>query len=159
MAVDDMEIPIITIRIRYRLFRHPKRIGDIIEMDGKPYLVIGINKFHLWGYHLTVWYTCQDLTKVHYPDGDKIFTPEEHWTEAHVCCKYDDKGLEEAAELGRVYGIDGQYYKTVEYSDIEIIGTDIDISFYAKPIFPISRKEARSKLFDERRKKLKIELV
>lgn len=109
--------------------------------------------------NLTIWYTCQDLNKTNYSDGEKVFTPIEHWREAHVRCKFDDERLKRSTTLGHVFKLEGSWYKAIEYSDIEVDGTDIDISFYIKPIFPISRKEARTKLFHERRKKLQIELV
>ncbi|MET1247637.1 hypothetical protein ABWW58_02475 [Sporolactobacillus sp. STCC-11] len=122
-------------------------------------MIIGINQYELYGQHLTIWYTCQNLNKTNYADSEKIWTPVEHWQEAHVRCKYDDKRLKNSTALGYVFELDSLWYKVIEYSDIEIDGTDIDISFYIKPLFPISRKEARAKLFDERRKKLQIELV
>ncbi|WP_152080562.1 hypothetical protein [Sporolactobacillus terrae] len=96
---------------------------------------------------------------MNYSDSERIWTPVEHWQEVVARCKFDDDRLKEATTLGRVFRLEGSWVKAIEYSDIEIDGTDIEVSFYVKPVFPISRKEARAKLFDERRKKLRIELV
>ncbi|WP_152540381.1 hypothetical protein [Sporolactobacillus terrae] len=155
----DLTSPIRVLRRSTRLFKHPKRIGDTMEYHDHIFLIIGINQYELYGQHLTIWYTCQDLNKTNYSDGEKVFTPIEHWREAHVRCKFDDERLKRSTTLGHVFKLEGSWYKAIEYSDIEVDGTDIDISFYIKPIFPISRKEARTKLFHERRKKLQIELV
>lgn len=156
---DELKSPIRVLKIRTKLFKHPKRIGEILEYDDKIYLIIGINEYELYGQYLTIWYTCQNLNQKDYLDSDHVWTPVEHWHEAHVRCKYDDHRMKNSTTLGHVFKLEGSWYKAIEYSDIEVDGTDIDISFYIKPVFPISRKEARAKLFHERRKKLQIELV
>lgn len=156
---EDIKSPISVFRSSVKLFKHPKRIGDTIEYDDHIYLIVGINRYEILGSHLVIWFTCQDLNISNYADGEKIWTPVEHWREAHIRLKYDDQRLKKSTQLGEVFKIREDWYKIVEYSDIELDGTDIDVSFYVKPLFPISRKEARAKLFDERRKKLQIELV
>lgn len=156
---EELKSPIVVFKCSTKLFRHPRRVGDTLENEGHTYLIIGINNYVLYGQHLTIWFTCQDLNQMNYVDSERVWTPVEYWKEVVVRCKYDDVQLKQLTTLGRVFQLNGSWVKAIEYSDIEIDGTDIEVSFYVKPIFPISRKEARAKLFHERRKNLRIELV
>lgn len=83
---------------------------------------------------------------------------EPHVVEAYVKLKHDDDRLKRF-ELGTVHYIKGQAYKIQEYTELLIEGMDIEISFICRPIHPIERKEAKAKLFSERRKKLQLEVL
>jgi hypothetical protein len=57
------------------------------------------------------------------------------------------------------FDADGNPYQSIEYTDVEIKHTDVVVSFLARPIRPIPRKEAKAKLRNERMKKLKLEIL
>lgn len=111
----------------------------------------------MYGNTITVWYTAQDLSQTDYisharPCGnsDQI--------EFEARDKFDSERLAKL-QLGTVTGYKDALYKVIEYTEIEFVGTDMKLSFLARPIYPIDRKQAKSKLLNERRKKLNLELV
>ncbi len=148
---------ITTIKSEYRLFRQPHKIGDVIEVREKPFLVLGIERFTLYGHWLTVWYTCQDLTQTDFISMHKAYK-RPHVVELEAKFKHDDERIKRIA-LGTIHRVGGQVYKLQEITEILIKGTDIAISFAARPIHPIDRREAKAKLFSERRKKLQLEVL
>ncbi|GED35003.1 hypothetical protein P9G84_31910 [Brevibacillus centrosporus] len=148
---------ITTVKSTTRLFKQPHKIGDVIEIRDKSYLILGIERFKLYGHELTIWFTCQDLTKTDFLSMNKAYK-QQHAVEAFVKAKHDNERLR-LYELGTVHYIEGQAYKIQEYTEILIKGTDIEISFTVRPIYPIDRKEAKAKLFSERRKKLQLEIL
>jgi hypothetical protein len=145
-----------TVRMEYRLFRQPHRLGDVIEINDKMLLIIGIQRFELWGHLLRVWYTCQDLQNTSYVSKKKAYK-HPFQLEAEMRVRYDDERLEKA-KLGTVHEIDGEYYQVMEYTDITIDGVDLVIAFTVKPVYPLDRKEAKAKYVYERKKKLKLEV-
>lgn len=154
MAADRL---IVTVKSEFRLFRQPHKVGDVIRVREIDLLVIGIERFDLWGSTLTMWYTCQNLLVTDFVSMKKAYK-EPHTVEAYVKIKHDDDSMKQIA-LGTVHYIRGQAYKVQEYTELLIKGTDIEISFIARPIHPIDRKEAKAKLFSERRKKLQLEIL
>ena len=148
---------ITSIRHKFKLFRQPKKIGETLECEGKIYLILGIERYELFGNTITVWYTAQDLSQTDYisharPNGnsDQIeFVSRD---------KFDSEKLKKL-QLGTITGYKGELYKILEYTEIEFVGTDMKLSFLARPVYPIDRKQAKSKLLNERRKKLNLELV
>jgi hypothetical protein len=148
---------ITTIKSTFRLFRQPHQIGDIIEMEDKFWLVLGIERFKLWGHDLTVWYTCQDLSQQDFVSMSKAYK-EPRQRELEAKFKHDDDRIK-LIELGKTYTIEGNCYKVTEWTEIKIIGTEIYISMSARHVYPIDRKEAKAKLFSDRRKKLKLEVL
>ncbi|WP_289142546.1 hypothetical protein [uncultured Brevibacillus sp.] len=144
-----MERIITAVKSKPRLFKQPFKIGDVIEIRDKSYLILGIERFILHGHELTIWFTCQDLTKTDFLSMNKAYK-QQHTVEAFVKAKQDNERLR-LYELGTVHYIDGQAYKIQEYTEILIKGTDIEISF---TVHPIDRKEAKAKLISERWKKL-----
>jgi hypothetical protein len=149
---------ITTIRSTFRLFRQPHKIGDVIEVGGKSLLILGIERFNLLGHLLEIWYTCQDLSQSDYVTLKKAYQ-EPHMVELEIQVKHDDERLKRFL-LGTVWkAIDHNMYKVTEYTEIKVVTTDIYISMAARPIYPIDRKEAKAKLFSEKRKKINLELV
>ncbi|WP_289141515.1 hypothetical protein [uncultured Brevibacillus sp.] len=148
---------ITTIQSEFRLFRQPHKIGDVIEIDEKSYLILGIQRYTLYGQLLTIWYTAQNLMITDFMSMNKAYK-QPHTVELVVKLKFDDDRLKNC-HLGSVHHLKGQAYKLQEYSGIYVKGTDIEICFIARPIHPIDRKEAKAKLFSERRKKLQLEIL
>jgi len=146
-----------TVKMEYRLFRQPHRLGDILELQDRMFLIIGIQRFELRGYCLQIWYTCQDLQNISYISKRKAYNPP-FQLEATMRVRYDDRRLEKA-KLGTIHQINGEYYQIMEYTDITIEGVDFVISFFVKPVYPIDRKEAKAKYLYERKKKLKLEVL
>ncbi|PFR93484.1 hypothetical protein [Priestia megaterium] len=149
---------IITIRTETRLFRQPRKIGDVFEHKGNNLLVIGIERFEVFFQRMTVWYTCQNLNEIDYVSKRKSYK-QGFELEVEVKLKYDDERFKDRLYIGSVHFIRGQNYKLIEYTDLELDGTDIKASFAAKPIHPLDRKEAKAKLINEKKKKLQLELV
>ncbi|WP_199425786.1 hypothetical protein [Thermaerobacillus caldiproteolyticus] len=145
-----------TANMEYRLFRQPHKLGDVIEINDKMLLIIGIQRFELWGHRLQVWYTCQNLQNTSYVSKKKAYK-QPFQLHAEMRVRYDDERLEKA-KLGTVHKINGEYYQIMEYTDITIEGTDLIISFTVKPVYPLDRKEAKAKYVYERKKKLKLEV-
>ncbi|KMZ42530.1 hypothetical protein AC624_16140 [Bacillus sp. FJAT-27238] len=156
-TVAGKERVITTIQSEFRLFRQPHKIGDVIEVSEKSFLVLGIERFTLYGHMLRIWYTCQNLMVNDYVSMNKAYK-QSHAVELVTKLKFDDERIKRL-ELGTIHHLNGQAYKMQEYTEILIKGMDIEISFIARPIYPIDRKEAKAKLFSERRKKLKLEIM
>ncbi|PPQ49086.1 hypothetical protein C5G87_06840 [Paenibacillus peoriae] len=151
-----MEKLITTIVCTFRLFKQPRKIGDTFKPNdiGDPVLVIGIEKYELRGERLIVWYTCQRLNH-EAPKHSNYKRPTYNAVEGEVKAKYDEPDLEKY-QPGKTVWIREQLYKIQEYTEIALKGTDLVISFMARPIYPVSQKEVKEKLFGERRKKLKV---
>lgn len=148
---------ITSIRDRFRLFRQPKKIGETLECGGKIYLILGIERYELYGNTITIWYTAQDLSQLDYVAKSKPYIDSDQ-IEFVSRDKFDSERLKKL-QLGTVFGHKNELYKILEYSEIEFVGTDMKLSFLARPVYPIDRKQAKSKLLTERRKKLKLELI
>ncbi|QYK61824.1 hypothetical protein [Paenibacillus sp. S25] len=151
-----MERLITTIRCVFRLFKQPHKIGATFTLSGtsEPMLVIGIEKYELWHDQIIIWYTCQRLDH-EAPTKMVNRKPRNYVVELEIEGKYDDVELKRYG-LGSTILNRGQYYKIQEYTEIALRGTDLVISFMARPIYPVGQKEVKEKLFGERRKKLKI---
>jgi hypothetical protein len=148
--------PLTTIRSTYRLFKQPDKIGDIIEIDGNHYLILGIERFKLCDQKIEMFYTAQNLAKSDFISKQRAFRLS-HQLEFEVRVNHNDNRRLSFFDLGSTFvADDGEAYKAYEYTDIEFDGTDVILSFIARPVFPIDRKEAKAKLFSERRKKLKL---
>lgn len=146
-----------TYRCRYKLFRQPDQIGDVIEADKKLWLIIGIEKFELLGRTLYVWYTCQDLSKSDYLFKPTTASPSNE-IELDLQLKFDDKRWEGYTPGCTVSAKDGNIYKLIEYTEVSLKSTDIYISIMAKQIHPVDRREAKTIFLNERKKKLKLEV-
>lgn len=62
-------------------------------------------------------------------------------------------------KMGTTHYVRGECYKITEYTEISLKGTDLHIDLVARPIYPVDRKEARAKLFSDRRKRLQLEIL
>jgi hypothetical protein len=78
--------------------------------------------------------------------------------EVEVKLKFDDDRLKTRLYLGSVHLINGEYFKLTEYTDIQLESTDLKVSFVAKRIHPLDRKEAKAKLLQTRKQKLQLEV-
>ncbi|PHC36758.1 hypothetical protein G9298_18060 [Bacillus thuringiensis] len=147
---------ITSIKQTTKLFRAPQRIGEITEYKGKPYLIIGIENFQIIGNQISIWYTVQDMEN-HNFISKQAAHPEYGLEEAYVQYKYDASF--EHVQLGRTFDCEGERYKILEYTDIVLKGTDIEVSFMASKVLPVDRKTVKSKYLTEKKKKLAIEIV
>ncbi|PEM69312.1 hypothetical protein [Bacillus pseudomycoides] len=148
---------ITSIKSTITLFRAPKRIGEIIEYQKRLYLIIGIEHFKIYGHQMSIWYTVQNLEKHDFISKQTEY-PEHGLEEMYVQYKYDDKRFD-SLQLGRTIPHKNEQYKVVEYTDIVLKGTDIEVSFLARKVIPINRKEAKTRYVAEKKKKLAIEIV
>ncbi|WP_044893270.1 hypothetical protein [Bacillus alveayuensis] len=147
-----------TIKVSTMLYRQPHRIGDVIEYQGKMWLIIGIQWVSITYSQLEIEYVCQNLEQdFAYPPttphkGDDL-------REFFITIKTGKEYVLEHVRLGRIFWYNDMPFQTIEYTDIEIQFTDIIVSFLARPIRPVARKEAKAKLIHEKKKKLKLSLI
>lgn len=155
-----MADPLITTVCRFKLFKQPYKIGDTYESNGETRLVLGIENFELNRYHnqLKVRYTCQRLDVLDFVSKGKAYG-EPHQVEMEATLRHDKWDKVSDLDLGTTVSCRGERYKILEYTEISLKGTDLYVSFLARQIYPVDRKEAKAKLMDERRKKLKFEIV
>ncbi|WP_028547211.1 hypothetical protein [Paenibacillus taiwanensis] len=147
---------ITTVKYRFRPFRQPDKIGDTFEHDGKMYLVLGIERYELYGGLMTIWYTVQDLSQTGYTSRPHVYDHNDG-VEFVAQDKFESEKLK-AIQLGTLHVYKDRTYKVMEYTEIEFVGTDMKLSFISRPVHPINHKEAKAKLTNERRKKLKLEV-
>ncbi|WP_059048707.1 hypothetical protein [Paenibacillus senegalimassiliensis] len=149
---------IITVISRFNLFRQPHKIGDVIEVQGEPLLILGIENFFIRHNRIDVNYTCQRLTSLDYVSKAKAYkqTSEIELVVNLPHAKWDKV---DGIRPGTIQYVQGECYKITEFSGLSLKGTDLHIDLIARPIYPVDRKEARAKLFDERRKKLQLEIL
>ncbi|KXI78509.1 hypothetical protein OCF13_14090 [Bacillus tropicus] len=148
---------ITSIKSTIQLFRAPKRIGETIEYQKCLYLIIGIEHFKIYGQQMSIWYTVQNLEKHDFISKQTEYR-EHGLEEMCVQYKYDDKRFD-SLQLGRTIPYKDEQYKVIEYTDIVLKGTDIEVSFLARKVIPINRKEAKTRYVAEKKKKLAIEIV
>lgn len=147
-----------TIKVSTRLYRQPFRIGDVIEDRGKMWIVIGIQWVDIIYSELEITYIVQDLQQdyIYPPAHDKYH---DGLKEFYITIPTGKEHVLESVRLGRLFWYNDMPFQSVEYTDVEVRFTDIVVSFLARPIRPISRKEAKTKLIHEKKKKLKLTIL
>jgi hypothetical protein len=147
-----------TIKVSTMLYRQPHRIGDVIEYQGKMWIVIGIQWVSIVFGQLQIDYVCQNLEQdfvyqsASSNKGDDL-------REFSITIQTGKEHVLEDVRLGRLFWYHDMPFQSVEYTDVEIQFTDIIVSFLARPIRPISRKEAKAKLIHEKKKRLNLTLI
>lgn len=150
---------ITTVIGRFKLFKQPYKVGQTIEVRGEPLLVLGIENFELFSSTILIRYTCQRLNEMDFVSKAKAYRQPFN---VELVIEIPHKQWEEIVpgiRLGSIHSIKGEVYKVTEYTGIALKSTDLVIDMIARPVYPIDRKEAKAKLFSERRKKLKIEVL
>ncbi|VXB38519.1 conserved hypothetical protein [Exiguobacterium sp. 8H] len=157
----------------YPCFRRPHRIGDVLHVDGTPALVLGIEQiwFDYRPSRVIVQYTVQHLDvpvpKSHmfpvFPTdrglfelgarvkGNRLLERTDPWSRK-------DRPLEHYRP-GNVVDFKGRSYKIVEYTDIDLDGTDYIVRFSVRPIRPIRPEEARAKWLEERKARVGLHVL
>lgn len=144
------------IKSRHKLFKQPHQISDVLEVDKELYLIIGIQKFKIYGEALTIYYICQKLGNFDYVSSNQL--DDVDYQEFYVKLKHDDLKLNEY-QLGKISYHKKNPYIITEITGVEVEYTDIKVSFRMKRIYPISRKEAKAKYLNERKKRLELEVL
>lgn len=152
---------IASIKKTTKLYKQPSRLGDIIKCNDKKWLVIGMQdvRFHVYGSALTITYVCQNLEQefLYQPAAPK---QKDNLVECIIkVTTGKSREFNDDFSLGKLFWIDGLAYQSVEYTDVEIKFTDVVVSFLARPIRPISQKEAKAKLLNEKKKELNLSLL
>lgn len=137
--------------------RKPHRIGDVIEVKKKLYLVIGLENFKIYGRELTIWYTVQNL-EVHDFISAQSKPLLRKFEKLSVLYKYDDKRFEDL-QPGRTVPSRGKQYKVIEHTSIVLNKDTIKLEFLASQVVPIDRKKVRMKYFSEKKKQLEIDVL
>lgn len=152
-----------TIKHTYNFFKQPHRIGDVIDYEGKMFYVIGIEniRFGLSAKKIQVQYTVQEMhtdyvdRSIHYLSSDEF--------EFVQVVSVDDlkKRLDpwegettrplSKCRPGQSFTFEGERYKIIEYTDIEVDSMDFKITLAARLVNPVSRKELKARLLKERK--------
>ncbi|PGK51679.1 hypothetical protein CN918_28195 [Priestia megaterium] len=152
-----MENLIKSIRRTTQLYRQPSRVGDVIEHNNEHWLIIGIQDIKIIYSRLDILYVCQNL------ELDFLYQPAtnkgDDLREFEMAIRTGKEHLLEKINLGRIFWYNKMPFQSVEYIDVEIKYTDVVISFLARPIRPVSQKEAKAKLLSEKKKKLNLSLL
>ncbi|MFH0070965.1 hypothetical protein, partial [Peribacillus sp. NPDC056705] len=122
---------LVRVKRHFRLFKQPNKVGEVLNDYDGPLLIIGIEKYELFGNTITIWYTCQKNNGVsNNRSGNYRYGISEPEFELEV--KYDDHQLK-AYTLGSTFSCKGDIYKITEYTEISLKGSDIYLSFLARP--------------------------
>ncbi|MED0952620.1 hypothetical protein P4T70_31845 [Bacillus mobilis] len=148
---------ITSIKSTIQLFRAPKRIGEMMEYQNFFYLIIGIEHFKIYGQKISIWYTVQNLEEHDFISTQPKYL-EKELDEMYVQYKYDDERFHNL-QIGRTIPYKNERYKIVEYTDIVLKRTDIEVSFLVSKVLPINRKEAKARYFNEKKKRLEIDVI
>lgn len=149
-----------TIKVTTMLYRQPRRIGDVIEYQGKMRLIIGIQWVAITYSQLEIEYVCQNLEQdFAYPYPSANPHKSDDLREFFITIKTGKEYVLEHIRLGKMFWYHDIPFQTIEYTDVEIQFTDIIVSFLARPIRPVARKEAKAKLIHEKKKKLQLSLI
>ncbi|OMF05234.1 hypothetical protein BK129_14700 [Paenibacillus amylolyticus] len=151
---------ITTAVIRFKLFKQPYKVGQTVEVRGEPMLVLGIENFEIFSEMILVRYTCQRLNQMEFVSKAKAYREPSSNIEMVIEIPHKEwKETVPGIRLGSIHSIKGEIYKVTEYTGIALKSTDLVIDMLARPVYPVDRNTAKSKLLDERRKKLKLEIV
>ncbi|MGR5969537.1 LacI family transcriptional regulator [Bacillus paranthracis] len=140
--------------VLYDSSKKPYKIGDVVKSKGKSHLIIGIEAFKISGIELTIWYTMQDLE---FHDFISV-SPKPMLNELEylsVLYRYNDERFEDL-QPGRTIPHRGKRYKVIEHTRIAIDNDMITLQFLATQVLPMERGIVRTKYFDEKKKRLEI---
>lgn len=149
----------------YNLYKSPKRIGDSLEHRGETFYIIGIEeiRFERDFSTISILFTCQNLNvsfeRVH-PRQRGDWELQVGFVTLKTPLSSNRYGGDpiKTVKPGRIVPIHGKHYKIVEYTDVEIKGTDIIIHFYVKELQAIQPKLAKTMMLESRKKKLGLQV-
>ena len=149
----------------YNLYKSPKQIGDSLERSGETFYIVGIEevRFERDFSVISILFTCQNLSvsyeRVHPRQRSDWNLPVGFVTLKTPLSsnRYGGDPIK-TVKPGRVVPIHGKHYKIVEYTDVEVKGTDIIISFYVKELQAIQPKLAKTMMLESRKKKLGLQV-
>ncbi|MEB4816096.1 LacI family transcriptional regulator [Bacillus toyonensis] len=138
--------------VLYDSSKKPYKIGDVVKVKGKSFLIIGIEAFKISGIELTVWYTMQDLEFHDFisVSPKPMLSKLEHLS---VLYRYNDERFEDL-QPGRTVPHRGKRYKVIEHTRIAVNNDMITLHFLATQVLPMERGVVRTKYFDEKKKQL-----
>jgi len=157
---------IISLRMRFKLFKSPNRIGDVIEYKNVEYLIIGIEQVRLIGSILEVRYTCQNLAIEH------SFKPMVNLENDYVAIdvKVDIPKVVDGREkilgtdsnlvtIGSVFEKDSLYYRYHSFTDLVFDSMILNMQMLAEPVRPVTVESARNQLLSHKKQKTGLFLV
>lgn len=155
---------IVSLQKKFKLFKAPNRIGDILDYEGIEYLIIGIEKVTLRYSALYVTYTCQNLRILHSEQPNVINNANtlEFYADVNISDYVEDRGYvgeRNLISIGKVFEHKGYYYRWITYSDLEFDFTTLRVSTFAQPIRPMSVTSARKQLLEHKKQKIGLSLL
>lgn len=142
-----------------RYFKQPKKVGDIVELNGKNHLIIGIEDILITTAYVKIKFTTQVLDHYQYAVTPSFLVEDDQMLDVYVQGKVDNPDLK-AFKLGMTtymteFG-ESALFKLMEYTDVTFDGTDLCISGRMKRVFPIPPKEAKALHLQRRKQQLKL---
>lgn len=137
-----------------------------MEAENELYVIVGIENFVLFTDTIKVNYTCQQLKQYNYPSASAAVPV---LTSAHTDCvtleqafRYDDQSIQ-SFTLGSTQIVmeadTQQFYKLVEFTDISLDGTNIQISVLGKLLVPAAPEVLKKLYTTERKKRMQLRIV
>lgn len=151
---------ITAIKCKFNLFKQPYKVGETVNVDETPHIIIGIQRFHYNSIqkHLFVSYIAQSLN---IPYETKKVTQEPSdiykvWF-IYTLKELDKRDFESEVKPIQVNDLVwfeeiGATARVVEITSIEFIGTDLKVWTMVQPIYPINPKKAKELYKKERLK-------
>lgn len=141
----------------YNLYKQPHNIGDLLEVQGKQWIIIAIESIAIRFDKIHVIYTIQNA------EDSYVIPPrlenKGETEEAEIRIQTGKEPVIEKIQPGRLVYIAGEPYQSIGFTDIKIDFTDIIIGFECRLLHPIPMKEVRAIVREEKRKKLKLEIL
>lgn len=162
MAYPNGLIRVIT--YKFKLFKQPYKVGEIVVVEQKSILILGIQRFHydVRGKFLHVRYVAQVLGETY--EKTKNTPPVNNWIPSWFV--YSHKKLEENThetkkcplQLGDLIWAEkfGVTMKVVDITGLEFVGTDLKVWAMLQPIQPIPLDKAKSLYREEQKKKFEV---
>ena len=148
--------------VQYQLYKEPAHIGEIIQIGKKQEdaLIIGIELVRIVYTKLVIRYICQIIKTDHVYQPKSDAHLQEKLTAFTFTIQTGKERLLEKITLGRMFWDENDYpYQAVSYKDVTIKGCDVVVSFYARPIKPMKREEAKALLVSSKKRKLNLEVI
>lgn len=153
-----------SISVQYKLFRQPNKFGDVLEAENELYVIVGIENFVLFTDTIKVNYTCQQLKQYNYPSASAAVLTSAHTDGVTLeqAFRYDDHSIH-SFTLGSTQivmeGDTQQFYKLVEFTEITLDGTNIQISVLGKLLVPAAPEILKKLYTTERKKRMQLRIV
>ncbi|MGE7625492.1 hypothetical protein ACQKMD_21630 [Viridibacillus sp. NPDC096237] len=162
----DIDLGVIRkMNVSFYPFESTKKIGEVSEIDGEYYLIIGIECFEITqDKMIEIIYIVQDLSKNQFvPQNTEFIKPRaSDEIEVSIQCEFNDPRVSNF-KLGNVLPVtinqNRYFYRLLEYTCVDVIESDIRLSTIMRPIVPVNYKDAKKIFRKERMRKMEFKVL